>query len=122
MDVEEAALPAGHEPRRKKSHVSGQTDEVGPRDIEHAQDGLLVGLAAAVLPPVKGVTRESALPGAGKPRSDRRIRYHRDDLGIRDAPRGDRVRDRLEIRAAPGQQDRDASALLSSSRRFSGGE
>ena len=104
MNVQNALRKGLNEARREQAHVASEADELDAMFLERGNDGgiMLCAFAAVGL---NGERGEAAFPSSGE---TGRVGFIRDDdgnFGIRDATRGDAIRDGEEVRAAAREQD-----------------
>jgi hypothetical protein len=108
MDVENPATPPRDEIGRQDPHVSRQANEVGPRNFENARHGCLVFRPARVVRPLDGVSGKASIARQREAAGCGDVGHDGDDPRVGDAARVDCIRDRLEVGAAAGEQDREA--------------
>src|SRR5579872_466966 len=102
MNVEDAMRIRGDEGGREQAHVAREADEVRLRPGKNAQDLLLVRFARREFAIIDRVRGQSELPRA---RQSSRVRTIGDDA---DDLIGEGTMDRLEIRSAAREQNREA--------------
>jgi len=107
MDVQDPSPPPRDELRRQDPHVSREADEIRSRLLENAGHGRLVLRAAREPGTFDGVSGKAAVARPLEAAGIRDVGDDRDDPGVGYAPRVDRIRDRLEVGAAAGEQDRE---------------
>lgn len=108
MDVQDPPAMSIHEFGRQQAHVTRETNQVRPGRVENSFDFTLVLASRRENAPVERVSRQTACMRAGKTRSGGNVGDDGNDLGVRDPPVSDRVRDGFEVRTAAGKENGEA--------------